>query len=175
MALQVLAAGCSAYEITGQDENGNNIIVNHAFRRGDVLPDWVDEGQRFVLVSSGMAAEVGDSPDDTVRPFDNTPRPVVGDMSNFKVADSAGQSAGSGSEGSAEGGELEPLPADTAAKPVWEDYAVQKLPADLAIDRAQAESMTKAKLLSEVKQRYNDAADRDEQPAGGESLPPTFK
>lgn len=164
MALQVLAAGCSAYEITGQNESGDNIIVNHSFVRGDILPDWVDESQRFVLVSSGMAAEVGDTPDDTIRPFPGTPKPVVGDMSGSAVADD-------GSVSSASDGELEALPADGDTKFVWENYAINKLPQGERMTRAEAEAMKKSDLVTEVKARYEAAsADAEDE----QTLPPKF-
>lgn len=164
MALQVLANGCSVYEITGKNEDGGNTVVHHSFVRGDVLPDWVDESQRFVLVSSGMVAEVGDTPDGSVRPFDLEPHPVVGDTANVTVADK-------GASASADG-DLEPLPADNDTKFVWETYAATKLPDGERMTRQEAESMKKTDLVTEVKARY-DAAN-DDAALDAPALPPKF-
>jgi hypothetical protein len=161
MGLQVLANGCSVYEITGKKDDGGNIVVHHSFVRGDVLPDWVDESQRFVLVSSGMVAEVGDTPDGSVRPFDLEPHPVVGDVANVTVADKA-----------ASDGDLEPLPADNDTKFVWETYAATKLPDGERMTRQEAESMKKTDLVAEVKARYEAANDDDALAAP--VLPPKF-
>lgn len=152
MALQVLAYGCSVYEITGQNDDGTNVIVNHAFKRGDVLPDWVDESQRFVLVSSGMAAEVGDTPDESIRPVDTAPHPVVGDVSNQSLAESPSSDSG-----------LAPLPADNDTKFVWETYAVSKLPEGERMTRVEAEAMRKQDLVTEVKARYEAAGAADDE------------
>lgn len=161
MALQVLANGCSVYEITGKSADGNPTIVNHAFKRGDVLPDWVDEAQRFVLVSSGMAAEVGDSPDDSVRPLD-TSAPVV-----------VPNGPGAGASVAGEDSDLATLPADTDTKFVWENYAVSDLPAGKRMTRPEAESMKKTDLVTEVKNRYNEALQEDDD-LGNEVPSPKF-
>lgn len=165
MALQVLANGCSVYEVVGTNEDGGKVVVNHAFKRGDVLPDWVDESQRFVLVSSGMAAEVGDSPDGSVRPFNLEPHPVVGDVANVTPVDSG--NAGTQATASEE---LAPLPQDTDTKYVWETYASSKLPVGQQMSRVEAESMKKQDLVNEVKARYDAATAAENE----QNLPPKF-
>lgn len=178
--LQVIAEKISVYEFTGKDELGQPTAVDHIYERGQVIPDWLDSQQAFVLTSTGLAAEVGDHPDDTVRPLPRPEAPVVvTDRVDETGTDQHNTSGKSGTSPGGDGpalanGELEPLPSDAAPKSVWEDYAAQKLPSDLAIGRAQAESMTKVRLLTEVKQRYNDAADRDENAPDSGTLPPSF-
>lgn len=167
MALQVLANGCSVYEITGQNDSGDNIIVNHSFKRGDVLPDWVDESQRFVLTSAGMVAEVGDTPDDSIRPFDTAAHPVVGDTSNLVLAD---QVPADQVQAQSDGAALAPLPSDGESKYVWETYAASKLPEGERMTRVEAESMKKADLVTEVKARYEAASTAEDE----QNLPPKF-
>jgi hypothetical protein len=180
MALQVLANGCSVYETTGTDDEGKPTYETHVYKRGDVLPDWVDSHQAFVLVSTGMAAEVGDNPDTSIRPLNEQPAPVLlPEHSTLPVVDiGLGPVVQTGEGKAAEPkpveGALPPLPADVAAKPVWEDFAVDKLPGDFAMERSQVESMKKAELVSEVKVRYYEAADRDAEDEGDTTLPPSF-
>ena len=193
MSLQVIAAKVSVYEPTGINEFGQPTAVDHVYERGQVLPDWVDGHQAFVLVNTGLAAEVGDQPDDRVRPLDSGPAPVIlpehnpltvpgsGVTGPLVVTDSIDETAAgqrlakaTGTEGDnadTSTGELAPLPADNDTKFAWETYAATKLPEGHQMTRQEAESMKKADLVAEVKARYDTAStDADDQA----SLPPKF-
>jgi hypothetical protein len=193
MSLQVLASGVSVYEITGTNEDGNPTVVNHLFVRGQILPDWVDQHQQFILVQTGMAAEVGDEPDPRVRPLnqpeaapvllpEHSPVAVVGSgVTGFVATDepvdhSKELDQTTGSQASS-GGELASLPEDNATKYAWEAYATRKLPSDQRMTQQEAESMKKADLVAEVKSRYQQAQQQNDDPASVESdpdLPPSY-
>lgn len=172
MALQVLANGCSVYEVTKKNDDGTTEVVHHSFVRGDVLPDWVDESQRFVLVSSGMVAEVGDTPDDRVRPLDVTARPIV----DTAVPGATLVTKDDSAKDEADNSNLAKLPADYASKGDWETYASEKLPAEFRMERSQAEGLKKPELVTEVKARYNDAksVEAGDDDAVDETLSPKF-
>lgn len=180
MSLQVIAEKVSVYEVTGTNEFGQPVATDHIYQRGQVLPDWVDGHQAFVLVNTGLAAEVGDHPDSSLRPLQSPPAPVIlpehnpasvpgsgvtGPMVVTDRVDETGAKSAAVPEGKA-------LPSDTDTKFVWENYAVSDLPAGKRMTRPEAESMKKTDLMTEVKNRYNEAMQEDE--LDDEALPPKF-
>lgn len=189
MSLQVIAEKVSVYEITGNNEFGQPVAIDHVYQRGQVLPDWVDGHQAFVLVNTGLAAEVGDHPDGNLRPLGQQPGPVllpehnpatvpgsgvIGPMVVTERVDETGQAGPQ--QGVPQGG-VQSLPDDSALKPVWEQYAAEKLPAEFRMDRGAAESMKKSELVAEVKARYNDAVSAEHDDADlvdDEQLPRQF-
>lgn len=192
MALQVIAAKVSVYEPTGTNEFGQPTAVDHVYERGQVLPDWVEGHQAFVLVNTGLAAEVGDQPDDRVRPYGVGPAPVIlpehnpmtvpgsGVVGPMVVTDSVDETETSkqfsanatGNTGDAGNGELPNLPADNDTKFVWENFAVSKLPEGERMTRAEAEAMKKSDLVAEVKARHEAASSDESQ--NDPALPPKF-
>lgn len=186
MSLQVIAEKISVYEVTGTNEFGQPVATDHIYERGQVLPDWVDGHQAFVLVNTGLAAEVGDHPDDSVRPASAAAAPVVlpeqspaavpgsgvtGPMVvTNRVDETSAASAGSTGAGSSSPTALSPLPQDTDTKYVWETYASSKLPVGQQMSRVEAEAMKKQDLVNEVKARYDAAAAAENE----QNLPPKF-
>lgn len=165
MALQVVSPAVSVYKETGI-KDGQMQTEEHVFKRGAVLPDWVSTHQQFVLMTTGMARQVGDLPDPTLRADEDMPAPVVlpehnplsvvadhtvtGPMVVTKRVGAEGSSTSTGSAPAASRkstpeGEL---PADSDIKPVWEQVAE-----DYGVPRAEAESMRKPDLIREVKAR----------------------
>lgn len=168
MSLQVIAEKISVYEITGKNELGQPTAVDHIYERGQLIPDWVDSHQAFVLTNTGLAAEVGDHPDGSIRPLDKGPAPVLLPEHNPRVIPGSGTTGpldvteqvdetGVTSGRVAEDSNLPKLPADYASKGDWETYASEKLPAEFRMERSQAEGLKKPELVTEVKARYNDA------------------
>lgn len=180
MSLQVIAEKVSVYEITGTNEFGQPVATDHIYERGQVLPDWVDGHQAFVLVNTGLAAEVGDQPDDRIRPVQAAPAPVILPEHNPVSVPGSGVSGpmvvtdrvdetGAGVSASAPTA-LPPLPNDNDTKYVWENYASSKLPEGQQMTRVEAESMKKQDLVNEVKARYDAAAAAENE----QDLPPKF-
>lgn len=168
MTLQVISTAVSVYHTQGVDKDGQPTATEHTYKRGQLLPDWVDSFQAFTLVSCGMAAEVGDEPDGSLRPAEEDPAPVV--LPEHGPTTNTGSRPVFNTGGEVASDETLPaLPEDSATKPVWEDYAVESLPSDYRMTRVEAEGYKKADLVAEVKSRYAEADD-----LGSESLPPAL-
>lgn len=188
MSLQVIADKVSVYEVTGTNEHGQLVAVDHVYERGQVLPDWVEGHQAFVLVNTGMAAEVGDHPDGNLRPQNQAPGPVLlpehspasvpnsGVVGPMVVTDTVDETGAGVAAQYAEDSDLPKLPADYASKGDWETYASEKLPTEFRMERSAAEGYKKPELVAEVKLRYNDAkaAEADDAESVDETLPPKF-
>jgi hypothetical protein len=174
MALQVVSPAVSVYRVTGV-KDGSEQSTEHTFRRGELLPDWVSSHQQFVLMSTGMARQVGDFPDPALQRAEEVPAPVVLPEHNPLVVQGTGVTApmevtrryeaATGQADAGDGG----LPADADNKPTWERAAL-----DYGITKAEAEAMRKADLVREVKARH-DARERaraeaEQDPAGDETV-----
>ena len=170
MALQVVSAAVNVYEELGV-KNGKMETREETFRRGDILPDWVSSYQQFVLTQTGMARQVGDLPDPNLVPPQDMPTPtmlpehtpsaIVGSGVSTSEVVATGP-AGGAPAGSAD----DELPAESANKPVWEDFAVDHG----YLTRNKAESMRKADLVAEVTRMHEDAQFADPEAA----LPPAI-
>lgn len=181
--LQVIANQVSVYEIVKKNDLGQISEANeYTFKRGQVIPDWLDSDQAFVLVSSGLAAEVGEHPDETVRPYGETGYPrMAHDARVARVDTSANavQAADINNQGDddpdndTQNVDGQQLPADYAAKSVWVDYAVNKLPDGQKMTKPEADLLTKDKLVTEVKQRAA-GADADAADGTDADLPQTY-
>lgn len=171
MSLQVVFDKISVYREHGV-KDGAMQVTEHTLKRGETVPSWVSPHQAFVLVQTGMAKEVGDTPDPTVRATE--PAPVVlPEHSSFSVLGTEitapaqvvrdeDVKADEGDEGD-EDSDSNELPSDGALKEKWETAAEK-----YGMDRGEAESMTKPNLVKEVKRRK---AQRD---ASDTALPPSF-
>jgi hypothetical protein len=173
MALQVVSPAVSVYKVTGV-KDGVEQTQEYTYHRGELLPDWVTPYQQFVLSQTGMARQVGDFPDPNLRRPEDMPAPVLmpehsplavlgtevtGPMA---VTERVTAPPAAAPASSAPAGEL---PGDDENKPVWEDFAVNRL----GMKRGEAEGMKKADLIKEVKAQYS------EQGSGEGKLPRGFE
>lgn len=149
MGHQVVWAACAVTDpSTGQEE---------VFRKGDLLPDYVDEFTLFVLTSTGGARFV-EAPDPVLSAAQQTPDPVRLQEHPALASDAAlaergtlagdaaariaeGRDTGTGRKG--DGDRTAVRPAANAAKAEWVEYAVRN-----GADRAKAEAATKDDLQS---------------------------
>lgn len=104
-------------------------------KRGDMLPDWVDDFTRFVLAGSGGVKAV-ETPDPALT--ETTPEPVR--LQEHKPT---------GGTETAE--EVDGRPKDYAPKPEWVAYAVSRRPEGVSEEdaRAEAEGKSKADLITQ--------------------------
>lgn len=190
MALQVVSPTVSVYKVTGV-ENGQEQTEEHTFARGVILPDWVSPYQQFVLTQTGMAKQVGDFPDPGLRAVADLPAPVLMPEHDprtvlgtevtepmavtKRITEPVTVRDDAVAAGSAAGSVGDDLPDDTENKPVWEDYAVERL----GMKRGEAESLKKADLIKEVRnqaKRRQAEQRREARDLGGKdaALPPSF-
>lgn len=172
MALQVVSPAVSVYRVTGKDTSGSDITEETNFKRGAILPEWVDSYQQFVLTTTGMARQVGDLPDPTLVAPEDVPQPTLlpehGPNTVPPVPGaSAVPSTGLASTGLAGTGEL---PKEGETKPVWEDFAAERR----YMTRAKAESMKKGDLVAEVTRQHEEAVSAREHADPASGLPPAF-
>lgn len=175
MALQVVSPAVNVYRVTGV-ENGQEQTEEITFQRGELLPDWVTPYQQFVLTQTGMARQVGDFPDPSLRKVADMPAPVlmpehsplatlgtdVTQPMNVTTSRSSDEVTSAADPGE--------LPAKDANKPEWEDAAVR-----LGMSRNKAESMRKADLMDEVTKRHEAARrEAEDREVAEATLPPTF-
>ncbi|HYN95408.1 MAG TPA: hypothetical protein VES42_16290 [Pilimelia sp.] len=184
MALQVVSQKVSVYKVLGV-KDGQEQTEEHVFVRGQLLPEWVSAHQQFVLSQTGMARQVGDFPDPTLRRPQEEPAPVVlpehSELGVLGTAVTEPATVVKRVEGAdvRVGAATRPvgeLPGENETKPVWEDFAVEGLPEGSRMSRPEAESMRKADLVKEVTARQQKAARaqaKQVQP-GDDNLPRSF-
>jgi len=163
MALQVVSPAVNVYRELGI-KDGAMQIQDRTFKRGEILPSWVSPYQQFVLTSTGMARQVGDFPDANLGAPENTPQPTL--LAEHRPATPLAPVQDDDAAGGSAGGDL---PAETANKPVWEDFAV----VNGYLSRNKAESMRKPDLVAEVTRKHGEA-EAAREPVDPVMLPPTF-
>lgn len=139
-------------------------------QRGDFVPEWVTPFEVNSLMNAGMISSVESKEQaPEIFPIETIPaNPRTPDQPNVLPSDPNGFPpvvAGQGvePERGGEGGDpatpvspiQPPKPAVTDNKKAWEDYAAS--PA-IGMDRAEAESATKVKLIEEVNRREKNGA-----------------
>jgi len=141
---------------------GDEVVVE----RGGMVPEWASPGIINALFNAGMIVEVGDRPNPNVVPFDSIPeQPRSPEQPDVLPSDPHGTPVVLFPE-NPEQPTADPVqpakPAVTDNKEAWETYATS--PA-VGMDRAEAESLTKAKLIAAVNQREADKASTPTTPA----------
>jgi hypothetical protein len=146
MAHRVFISAVSVYDTA--DPEGRTEVV----RQGKLLPDWVDEYQRFVLSSTGMVKFEPDS-DEPDPGADNPTNPAPVRLAEHPPLDSRlalserGTLAGAAAQRLVDerdnSGDNSEVPAQSAPKAEWVEHAVAR-----GADRDDAEAMTKAELVN---------------------------
>jgi hypothetical protein len=171
MALQVVSPSVSVYKVLGV-KDGQEQTEEHTFQRGEILPDWVNTYQQFVLTQTGMARQVGDFPDPALRAATQQPAPVLLPEHDPRTVLGTNVTQPALVTKRVTGEEEPPTrssgeePSETDNKPVWEDYAVESL----GMKRTEAESLKKADLVKEVRRRQAAKSSNEDDAA----LPRTF-
>lgn len=155
MTLRVVWDRLNVEIAKGKDKDGRPQYEDRILTRGDEIPAAVTDFNRSLYLSIGAAKDDGQAvavvQQATEQEFNPiVPNPVLTpDQPPNPTAPSGGVTDASQQQQEADTpadpANLPDRPDDGARKDVWEDYAVK-----LGIDRARAESLTKAKLIAEA-------------------------